>query len=232
MQPQFLPVPQPQIHGRMSNGKTIFKKEAQNIKEHFAELNYEEDSQGSPSIVGDIVLKDKDGTTIDKYSIKIVFDEGYPYRFPLVYETRGRLPVNVDWHVFPDGHCCIKALPEEKLLCKRGISLPWFIKEQLVPYFFNQKYREQHGFFLHERSHGQLAAIEFFKDHFRTQDINLVLLLLKEVKNLKERKSNSKCLCGSMRKFKKCHRRSIREARVFSREEINSYIGLAQVVLV
>lgn len=215
----------------MNDKRSIFKNEARNINEYFAELNYEEDSQGAPAIVGDIALTDEDGNSIDKYSIKIVYGEGYPYSFPLVYETGGRLPINIDWHVFPDGHCCIKALPEEKLLCKRGIKLTWFIKNQLTPYFFNQKYREQHGFFLHERSHGQLAAIEFFKDHFKTQDVGLVLQLLKEIKNQKERKSNSQCLCGSNRKFKKCHRRPIRETGIFSIEEINSYVVIAQAFI-
>lgn len=231
MQLQLLLVLQPQIHGQMSDGKSIFKEEAKSINEYFAELNYEEDPQGSPAIVGELVLRNEGGTTIDKYSIKIVFGQGYPYQFPLVYEIGGRLPVNIDWHVFPDGHCCIKAGPEEKLLCRRGITLSRFIKEQLIPYFFNQKYRELNGFFLNERPHGRLADLEFFLDHFKTQDVNLVLKLLMESQSVKEHKSNSKCLCGSNRKFKKCHRRAIRETRIFSANEMIMYITLARAFL-
>lgn len=208
----------------MSDGKNFFKDEAKNIKEHFAELNYEENLQGSPAIVGDLILRDEAGTIIDRYSIKIVPNENYPTRFPWVFETGGRIPVNIDWHVFPDGHCCIKAIPEEILLCSRGITLLWFINEQLVPYFFNQKYREMNGFFLYERSHGQLGTLEYFQDHFDTLNLPLILKLLKEVKNGKERKSNSKCVCGSGRKFRKCHRRSLRTLRVFSKTGIESFI--------
>jgi hypothetical protein len=224
----FLPAQQPQIHGQMSDGRSIFKNEAKSIKEHFTELNYEEDAQGSPAVVGDLVLRDDAGTVIDNYSIKIVASEGYPNRFPWVYETGGRIPINVDWHVFPDGHCCIKAIPEEILICKGHIALPRFIQEQVIPYFFNQKYRELHGFFLYERSHGALGTIEYFSDHFNTQNVNLILKLLREAQNTRELKSNSKCICGSGRKYRKCHRRSLRILRVFTKSGIKSFVESIQ----
>lgn len=207
------------------SGKDIFKNEAKNIKQHFVELVYTENKEGIPLIVGDLVLKDHSATIIDIYSIKILPSDGYPNRFPLVYETGGRIPINIDWHVFPDGHCCIKSLPEEIVLCKNGITLRQFIEEQLIPYFFNQRYREENGFFLNERSHGVLGIIEYFIDYFNTSDITLILNLLVETRNIKGLKSNTKCLCGSERKFKKCHRRSLRALKVFSRNEIESFIN-------
>lgn len=215
----------------MIDSKSIFRNEAKNIKEHFVELNYQEDTEGNPLVIGSLVLRDEAEAIIDRYSIRIVQSEGYPNRFPWVYETGGRIPINIDWHVFPDGHCCIKAVPEEILLCKTAITLPWFIKEQVIPYFFNQKYREQNGFFLKERSHGVLGTIEYFYDHFNVSDVNLVLKLLIESQNAKERKSNSKCLCGSGRKFRKCHRRSLRTLSVFSRKGIESFIDSIQLFL-
>jgi hypothetical protein len=209
----------------MNEGLIQFKNEAKNINEYFTELNYREDERGSCEITGSLGLKDATGTLIDSYSIRIVPSERYPYRFPSVFETGGRLPVNIDWHIYPNGHCCLKTVPEEILLCKRGITLHWFIKEQVLPYFFNQKHRELYGYFLQERSHGILGDLEFFKEHFNTQDRNLVLRLLLEVQKVSELKSNSKCLCGSGRKFKKCHRRTIRSTKAFSQREINYFIG-------
>jgi hypothetical protein len=223
---QFLSVLQPQTPGRMSDGRIIFKNEAKNVRVHFPELNYHENVEGSPAVFGDLVLNDGTGAFIDKYSIRIIYSKGYPYSFPLVFETDERLPINIDWHVFPDGHCCIKAIPEEILLCKKGIALDWFIREQVIPYFFNQKHRELYGYFLHERSHGVPGTIQYFKEHFNTQNNDLVLKLLLESQKISEQKSNSKCLCGSGRKFKKCHRRSLRTTKVFSHEEINYFINL------
>lgn len=209
----------------MSEGLIQFKNDAKNINEYFTGLSYREDGQGLSEIIGSLGLKDDTGALIDSYSIKIVPSERYPYRFPSVFETGGRLPLNIDWHIYPDGHCCIKTVPEEILLCKRGITLYCFIKEQVLPYFFNQKHRELHGYFLQERSHGMRGELEFFKDYFNTQDESLVLKLLLEIQKVSELKSNSKCLCGSGRKFKKCHRRTIRSTRTFSQREISYFIG-------
>ena len=197
----------------MSEGRIQFKNEAKNINEYFPSLSYREDGRDLCEIIGSLELKDDAGFLIDSYFIKIVPSEGYPYRFPRVFETGNRIPINIDWHIFPDGHCCIKTVPEEILICQRGITLQWFIKDQLLPYFFNQKHRELHGYFLQERSHGMRGNLEFFKEYFNTQDENLVLKLLGEAQKGSELKSNSKCICGSGKKFKKCHRRSIRSTR-------------------
>lgn len=208
----------------MNKAHVIFLNEAKEINQHFAELNYQEESQGLPTVTGDLFLRDETGTVIDSYSIKIVAGNGFPFRFPLVYETGGRIPVNIDWHVFSDGHCCIKAMPEEILLSKRGITLSYFIREQVIPYFFNQKHRELHGFFLRERSHNEEANLQFFKEHFKTNDANLVLRLLTEAQMATGRKSNSKCLCGSGRKYKKCHRRAVRATTAYSNSEMSYFI--------
>lgn len=208
----------------MSEAVIQFKNEAKNINDYFTELSYREDEQGLCEIIGSLGLKDDTGALIDSYSIKMVPGEGYPYRFPKVFETGGRLPINIDWHIFPDGHCCIKTVSEEIFLCKKGLTLHWFIKEQVIPYFFNQKHRELHGYFLRERSHGMRGDLEFFKEHFNTQDENLVLIFLLEVQKKKELKSNAKCMCGSDRKFEKCHRRIIRSTRIFSQIEISYFI--------
>ncbi|MEO8820252.1 MAG: hypothetical protein ABI374_05405 [Ginsengibacter sp.] len=38
--------------------------------------------------------------------------------FLSVCETRGRLPLNIDWQSYPDGHCCIKTVPEKIFIAK------------------------------------------------------------------------------------------------------------------
>ena len=223
MPQQFLQVLQRQTPGQMNNGIVEFKNEAKNITEYFSELNYQEDIHGSPAIVGELLLKDVTGDLIDSYSIKIVATNNYPYRFPWVYETGKRIPISIDWHVFPDGHCCVKAIPEELLICKKGITLPGFIKEQVIPNFFNQKYREQHGFFLHERAHGEFGNIEFFKELFNTSDLNVIQKFLSIAKSRKELKGEDKCICGSSKKYKKCHRREFRKITLYSQDELDYF---------
>jgi hypothetical protein len=147
----------------MSDSELMFREQALLISDDFPELVFCEEN-GKPLLKGQIILNDSDGKFIDQYEVTIEAVEMYPFRFPYVYETGGRLPINVDWHLFSDGHCCIKTIPEEYLLCKSGINLKWFIESQLIPYFFNQKHREIHGYYLNERPHGGQGVIEFFEE--------------------------------------------------------------------
>ena len=134
---QFLQVLQHQIPGQVNNSHLIFKKEAEFIQNEYPGLMLDGDDMSiAPSISGIIQLEDAKGFFIDSYTIKIVPPADYPNHFPYVFETGGRIPINVDWHVYPDGHCCISSIPEEMLICKNGINLRSFIENQVKPYLY------------------------------------------------------------------------------------------------
>lgn len=151
----------------------------------------------------------------------------YPNRFPHVFETGGRIPINIDWHVYPnDGHCCICSIPEEILICKNWISLHSFIENQVKPYLFNQKFREVHGFFLKERPHGNKGNIQFFVEAFKTNDLTTVINGLIFIKQRNEPNRVSQCFCGSGFKYRKCHKESYRVLSLFSNDELNVFIEM------
>jgi len=205
-----------------------FALESENVSVLFPGLYRVQNGEGNAYVAGELRLTDESGLYIDSYSIKIESTDLYPFRFPHVFETGDRIPINVDWHVFQDGHCCIKSIPEEILLCKNGITLPWFIETQVKPYFFNQKYREIHGFFLRERAHGQRGIIEFFEETFGTTNLNEVIYGLQLVKSRNEPNRVSHCFCGSGLKYRKCHRTAYRLMSQFTNEELDYFIGLAK----
>ena len=212
--------------GQMNKGFANFKAEALNIHQQYPKLTYSESEDGVSNIFGELELNDDEGGLIDSYFIRIQPTPDYPLRFPFVFETKGRIPVNIDWHVFPDGHCCIKAIPEEIIICKHGITLLQFMTKQVVPYFFNQKYRELHGYFLNERSHGIKGSIEFFKDAFKTDNLKTIAKSLLFIKNRNEPIRTAKCFCGSEEKYRKCHRETFRLLNLFNDEELNLYIQM------
>lgn len=188
----------------------LFREAAQSINELYPELHYAEDA-GLPLIQGSLRLNDENGNNYDSYSIKIRPTKEYPLRFPLVFETGGRLPVNIDWHVFEsDGHCCIKTIPEEVLICKSGITLDKFIADEVAPYFSNQSFRQENGFYLHERSHGNKGTFEFLKGAMLTDDLLQVGEFLSFIIKQKEPGRTHQCFCGKKIKYRKCHRTSFR----------------------
>ena len=211
--------------GEIVDGISLFRAEAIQISDAFPSLSFLE-QDGKPIVAGELELIDAEGVKHGSYFIEIHSVEEYPYRFPFVFETGGRIPRNIDWHIFEsDGHCCLKNQPEEILLCKSGINLQVFIEKEVKPYFFNQLFREKHGYFLQERSHGLLGEVEFFFDLFRTSDLLELYELLRFVSKRKEPSRTEDCFCGSRMKYRRCHRDAYRIAIKFTDRELEYFIS-------
>ena len=198
----------------------------ESIQIYYPDLQFIEPTDEVCNVTGELVLNDENGVHIDSYFIKIVPSKNYPESFPLVFEIGNRIPKNIDWHVYSEGHCCIKTIPEEILICRSGITLVEFIDTQVKPYFFNQKFRELHGYFLNERSHGTAGQVEFFKEIFKSNNLVLILkgLLLLYENMIPNRTAN--CFCNSGLKFRKCHRNSIHFLKNLSNSELKHFIHI------
>lgn len=212
----------------MTRAFQLFIKEAELIQHEYTGLKLEvDDINGVPYISGIIRLISKSDLFIDSYTIKIVPTKEYPLRFPWVYEIGGRIPNNIDWHVYPDdGHWCFSSIPEEILTCKAGINLGNFIENQVQPYLFNQKYRETYGFFLKERPHGNKGNVQFFMETFNTKDLTAIIKGLLFIKQRNEPNRVSQCFCGAQRKYRKCHKETFRRLSAFNDQELDLFISL------
>lgn len=204
----------------------IFEEEVQSLKSRFPELNLGQTEKGIPTLDGKLILKDEKGEPIDSYDVRIVCSENYPQSFPFVFETKNRIPINIDWHVHSDGHACLCTWPEEIIYCQKGITIESFLNDNVIPYFFNQKYREMHGFFLQERAHGIMGTIDFFKEKFRTNNLKLIVKWLEYIALNPEPIRTNECFCGSGEKFRKCHRDEFREFKKLPVETIEKFIHL------
>ena len=207
----------------MNSGFELFYKEAILVKNVFPGLDIME-RDFKQIIAGELVLIDNEGIPHKSYSIEIHPVLEYPFRFPLVFETGGRIPVNIDWHIFEsDGHCCLKTYAEELLICKKGLTLNSFIEKEVKPYFFNQAFREHHGYFMQERSHGYLGELEFFFELFRTRDLEQLYKLITFTENGLEPHRTDECFCGSREKYRRCHRNAFRVMVQFTNQEIKLF---------
>lgn len=213
----------------MNSGHLLFREEASDCINQYSTLKYVEEKDDVPTIQGELILKNDQGEEIDTYKIKIVCSTNYPLSFPAVYETGGRIPPNIDWHVHSDRHACICSWPEELILCSQGITLHSFIENQVTPYFFNQKYRETFGFFLKERAHGNRGNLDFFKEEFRANDLKFVLNCLQYIKSNKEPNRVHDCFCGSGIKYRKCHRKEFRKFKPLPEDLIDQFMRIIKI---
>ena len=210
----------------MNEGERFFLTEASNINKLYNGLQVVE-KNGQSIIAGKLDLVDERGNHHDTYSIEIHPVSDYPNRFPIVFEVGGRVPKNIDWHVFEsDGHCCIRTLPEEIIACRIGINLIGFIKEEVEPYFYSQTFRRLNGYFLNERSHGFFGDIEFFGEVLDTNDILNMIKWLHFILQRKEpNRVAKKCFCGKDVMYRHCHRNAYRRLAKFSDEELRYFVA-------
>ncbi|MCD0475252.1 hypothetical protein LPB87_12685 [Flavobacterium sp. EDS] len=190
------------------NGYKIFEVQATDVIEKYKDLSLKIE-EGIPCVFGSINLLDDDGSIEDTYQIEIKAVIDYPSCFPLLFETGGRIPKNVDWHIFEKtGNCCISSPPEEFIICNSGLNLLQFVENQVVNYLYSQIFRNQNGYFLKERSHGNKGWIEFFEETFMTKNIFNIEFGLMQMLEGNKIDRVSKCFCGSGKKYRKCHKKS------------------------
>ncbi len=208
----------------MTNSILKFAEEAINVIKNFPELKLLSREDSLPYLEGQIDLLNENGKKYDSYFVKIECSADYPHSFPLVYENSGRLPNNIDWHVYQDGQFCICAPPEEYLECNRGISLLSFIEKHLIPYLHNQAFRELKGYYLNERSHGKEGVLESLYKILRTTSANKVLEILMYIYKNKTPSRTSKCFCASGKKYRQCHRDAFIEFKKIGPERLKLII--------
>jgi hypothetical protein len=118
------------------------------------------DSGGAKILKGELAVIDKDGKYWEAYGIEIHCSKDFPNEFPQLFETSGKIPRIADWHVHEDTESCgVKIRPEEILRCKAGITVTEYIREEVLPYLFNQTHRRVEGYYI--TRHSSIPAMTF-----------------------------------------------------------------------
>lgn len=170
---------------------------------------------------GELDIIDRNGKHWETYQVEIHPNYRFPYRFPLVLEIGGKIPRIGDWHVYEDTEsCCIAVEPEEILICKDGLSLSTFVRDHVVPYFFNQTFRKIEGYYKNgEYAHGHAGIYQFYDEALKTKgDIRETIRLMIAIVNVTEPARTHLCFCGSNQKYRRCHREAYQKIAGLGRE--------------
>jgi hypothetical protein len=144
----------------------------------------------------------------ESYDIEIHYRHGYPQRYPVLFETGGKIPKISDWHVFEDTYaCCVNVEPAEIIRCVNGITLNEYIQEEVIPYLFNQTHRRVEGFYVNgEYDHGAAGLYQFYSKVLCTEgDIEKTIRLMLAVAHDLRPSDTYRCICGSNKRFIDCH---------------------------
>jgi hypothetical protein len=162
---------------------------------------------GNSVLTGTFTCANKEtGVLIESYDLTITLPNGYPYCFPVVEETSRKIPQELDRHVKGDGTLCFANPYDEYSVCRKGITLTWFLDEILNAHLCREYVREKTGSYpTGERSHGNEGIWESYYEIFGTSDKKEILRQLNLIFNHPKLGRNTLCYCGSEKKYKACH---------------------------
>lgn len=157
---------------------------------------------------GFIDIIDNHGVNHGNFNIQVESSSDYPHTFPIVKEIGNAFPHNPNWHIYNNtNQCCFTAQLNEKLICLNGITLNFFFKTQIIPYFANQLFRKENGYYKNgEYAHIiQVANLQAIQDIFDTSDPIKIAYIFNWLFNKPRLKEKDSCpICGKVLKY--CHK--------------------------
>lgn len=149
----------------------------------------------------------------DRYSLSIALPPNYPHSIPVVWETAGRIPREVDRHVYPDHSLCL-GTPlslwidlDGDFAIERVLDIP--VRNFLVG---NSLVEEGQPWPYGDRSHGAAGIVEHLRELIGSSDTFVVAQFLINILQCKI-KGHWPCPCGSGQIIRKCHREAVEKMR-------------------
>lgn len=193
------------------------------------------EQDGNMILRGVIPIIDMDGKYWEDYEVEIHCSPYFPKQFPLLFETGGKIPRIGDWHVYEDtGSCCVKIIPEELLRCKKGITVIEYIREEVIPYLFNQTHRRIEGYYVNgEYSHGTKGIFEYYSQLLGTgNNVKQLLQFMHFIATHERPQRTSSCFCGKKAKFRHCHRNAFDKLKLLGNDFIREqYTDIVRMVI-
>ncbi len=193
------------------NLESRLSKEFVLVQDRYPDLGKPKKEKNGFSITGNIQLIDpNNGSIWDTYQIKIELSYEYPSKVPSTYEVSKKVDRKSDNHVGENGKCCLAPRLEELLILGNDYTLIDYLDKLVIPFFASQKLIELgQGKGIGEYSHFGSGIIEYYKEKFKTSDINVILKSLYVLSSLQKYNRNEPCFCGSGKKYKHCHWKSL-----------------------
>jgi len=195
----------------MSNSEVLIRQQFEELVRTYPGLSLSEDAPGRWVIRGRLSFSAtfQDVTITDAFSILIKLPHDYPNSPPTVQETGGRIPP--DFHQYPDRTLCLGAPVEAWRRFKSDPRLVTFVQTLVVEYLYGYAYFEKYGKMpFGELSHGAQGIREYYQELFNTDDVQIVLALLKVMADGRYR-GHHPCPCGSGQILRRCHGPSMLE---------------------
>jgi hypothetical protein len=182
---------------------------AVDLRTHFPQFCAREVDGIIEACGGHSVLSNE-GQELDRYGLRIVVPKDFPEELPVVFETTGKIPRTADYHVNPDGSCCIGVKGAIFKWLGKGFPLSSYLRGPLKNYFVFQALKAQgQSWQVGEAEHGNKGIYDFWKAELGDLSPTEMVGILAAASKGKCPPKNGKCPCGSRVRSRKCHGRLV-----------------------
>jgi hypothetical protein len=205
-----------------NNCETLIHKQFDELAHIYPSMSLFKDAHGYWVVQGDLHFSASyNGTTIeDKFSIILSLPQDYPKSPPTVQETGGRIPKDIDYHVFPrTGNLCLGAPLDVRLKFQENPFLLHFVNKQVISFLFAFSHKECYGKDpFDDLPHGGKGILEYYTQLFNvTSNISAVELLKILAEN--NYRGHYNCLCGSGKRLRDCHGGLLKKITVYQSQD-------------
>jgi hypothetical protein len=188
-----------------------FWREREEVELAYPELRFSTVTE-RVQISGTFPIRDVEGI-VDRFSVLITLLPDYPESLPVVHETAGRIPHDIDRHMLSSGEACV-LLPEDRWRSwPKGSSLVYFMSGPLRNFFLAQALVERGDPWpFGEWRHGLDGMRDYYREVFGTEDVVQASGFL-ECLASKKAKGHWNCPCKSGRRLRDCHIDLVRALR-------------------
>jgi hypothetical protein len=164
-------------------------------------------------VEGKFVVWDDQGP-LDSYSVSIGFFSDFPESSPRVYETEGRIPRDLDRHMFSSNGACCFCVWEGWLAEMQEPTVEAFFRGPLHDFFFSQTCFDTNGEWpFGERSHGVAGVVEAFSEILGVEPDRQLVVAYLRLMCRQHLGGHAICPCGSGRRLRDCHRGAVEVLR-------------------
>lgn len=142
----------------------------------------------------------------DSYQIRLQLPLVPTSALPQVYEDGGRIPRELDHHVYPDGSLCLGSPLRLRQILGAMPSLLRFLTQCVAPFLYAVSWREQGGFGypFAELAHGTAGLIDDYERLFSLQGRPKVMATLNLLALPKRVANKLLCPCGCGLRLGRC----------------------------
>lgn len=163
-------------------------------------------AEGRVIVSGGYPVRDLNGDEITRFAIRIEIPATFPTELPKVFDAADRIPRSGEWHMFPNGRCCIGVPGAIVDRLGRSFKISSFINSVMKEYFIGVALKEQgQDWPFGEMKHNEEGLLEYWQQKFCVASPVAAFRLLVEAAKSRPSKQNSKCACGSGKRARQCH---------------------------